>query len=109
MYKNISEKDFPNAMLKKEPSHILLKKLVNELYELDNRAVRKVISEILNQLETENEIIFDSFTPDLTTNEEEEIQSFRFFSHSFTTEPERNKSNRIQSLFSISLTVPLKT
>lgn len=96
------KKDFPDALLNDKPIIFPEERLVNELYELDNRAVRKAISEILNQLETENELLFDSFTLDLTAKEEEqeEIQGVLDFFSSFTTEKKKRiNQTEYESIF----------
>jgi superfamily II DNA or RNA helicase len=68
------KKDFPDALLNGKQIIFPEEKLVNELYELDNRSIRKSISEILTNLEKENEPLYDAFTIDLTEQQEEEVE-----------------------------------
>lgn len=85
------KKDFPDALLNGKQIIFPEEKLVNELYELDNRVIRKAISEILVELEKENEPLYDAFTVDLTAKEEdeEEIKGVMDFFSSFTPEKKR--------------------
>lgn len=85
------KKDFPEATLNGKAIVFPEEKLVNELYELDNRAVRKAISETLTHLKESNENLYDAFTSDLTVEEEdkEEVQGVIDFFSSFT--PEKKK------------------
>lgn len=85
------KKDFPDALLNGKQIIFPEEKLVNELYELDNRAIRKSISDALNDLEKENEALYDSFTLDLTEKQEaqEEVQGVIEFFSSFTTEKKK--------------------
>lgn len=85
------KKDFPDALLNGKQIIFPEEKLVNELYELDNRSIRKAISEILTQLGKVNEPLYDAFTVDLTPQEEdeEEMKGVMDFFSSFT--PEKKK------------------
>ena len=66
-------------------------KLVNELYELDNRSIRKAISEILINLEKENEHYTMSFFLTLPPTEEGELKGVMdfFSSDAFINEKKR--------------------
>lgn len=85
------KKDFPDALLNGKQIIFPEERLVNELYELDNRAIRKSISDALSDLEKENEALYDSFTLDLTEKQEaqEEVQGVIEFFSSFTTEKKK--------------------
>jgi superfamily II DNA or RNA helicase len=66
------KKDFPNALMNGEPIIFPDEQLVNLLYKMDNKQIRKFIGEILHRLEVGNPALFDHFTRDLTPNEEED-------------------------------------
>ncbi len=85
------KKDFPDATLNGDPIIFPEEKLVNELYELDSRSVRKAISESLGELQETNELLYDAFTLDLTPaqEEQEEIKGVIDFFSSFTTEKKK--------------------
>ncbi len=91
------KRDFPDAMLNGKTIIFPEEKLVNELYELDNRAVRKTISEALNQLEKTNEFLYDAFTLDFTVAEEEqqEVEGVIEFFKSFDTQ-KRKRINQAE-------------
>jgi len=96
------KKDFPDATLNGKKIIFPDEQLMNELYELDNKAIRKSISEILSQLEKENELLYDAFTVDLTENEEEreEVQGVLDFFSSFTPEKKKRINQReFESVF----------
>lgn len=91
------KRDFPDAMLNGKTIIFPEEKLVNELYELDNRAIRKTISEALNQLEKTNEVLYDAFTLDLTPVEEDqqEVQGVIDFFKTFDTQ-KRKRINQAE-------------
>ncbi len=91
------KKDFPDALLNGKAIIFPEEKLVNELYELDNRAIRKAISDTLNKLEQTNEQLYDAFTFELTDQEEEqeEIQGVIDFFKSFDTK-KRKRINQTE-------------
>lgn len=96
------KKDFPDALLNGKAIIFPEEKLVNELYELDNRIVRKSISEALSVLERENEPLYDSFTLDLSEKQEvqEDVQGVVEFFSSFTTEnKKRINQAEFESIF----------
>ena len=85
------KKDFPDARLNGKQIIFPNERLVNELYALDNRTIRKTISEVLNELEKENKELYDAFTLDLTPEEEveEEIKGVLDF---FSLSPPKRKN-----------------
>ncbi len=96
------KKDFPDAMLNGKTIIFPEEKLVNELYELDNRAVRKSISETLNHLKESNENLYDAFTSDLTVEEEDKegVQGVMDFFSSFTPEKKKRiNQTEFESIF----------
>ncbi len=68
------KKDFPDATLNGKPIVFPSEVLQNELYELDNKQIRKVISKSLKELSETNIPLYDAFTKDLTVQEEEELE-----------------------------------
>ncbi len=96
------KKDFPDALLNGKKIIFPDEVLINELYELDNRAIRKSISEILSHLEKENEQLYDAFTLDLTEQQEEqeEMQGVLDFFSSITPENKRRiNQTEFESVF----------
>jgi superfamily II DNA or RNA helicase len=96
------KKDFPDATLNGKPIIFPNETLQNELYELDNRQIRKTISESLKDLKKNNLPLFDAFTKDLTQREEEEmeIQGVLDFFNNFETETLKTKNEtEFQSVF----------
>lgn len=91
------KKDFPNALLNGKPIIFPEEQLINELYELDNKEVRKAISEALRSLEKTNHALYDAFTLELSDKEEEqeEIQGVLEFFQTFET-PKRRRINQTE-------------
>lgn len=65
------KKDFPDARLNGEAIIFPEERLENVLYELDSKEVRRAISNMLRALETDNKILYDFFTRELTESDEE--------------------------------------
>lgn len=96
------KKDFPDALLNGKPIIFPEEKLINELYELDNKEVRKAISDTLRSLETINPALYDAFTLELTDKEEEqeEIQGVIEFFQTFETKKrKRINQTEFESVF----------
>jgi len=96
------KKDFPDALLNGEPIIFPEEKLVDEKYELDNKEVRRAISDTLKKLEKTNEPLYDAFTLILSDEEEEEeeIKGVIDFFQSFeTTKRKRINQTEFESVF----------
>jgi ERCC4-related helicase len=96
------KKDFPDATLNGQPIIFPDEVLQNELYELDNKQIRKTISESLKDLKKNNIPLYDAFTKDLTETEEDEmeIQGVLDFFNNFETEKVKTKNEtEFQSVF----------
>lgn len=96
------KKDFPDATLNGQPIIFPEEILQNELYELDNKQIRKTISESLKDLKKNNVPLYDAFTKDLTEKEEDEmeIQGVLDFFNNFETEKVKTKNEtEFQSVF----------
>ena len=96
------KKDFPEATLNGKPIIFPNETLQNELYELDNKQIRKTISESLKDLKKKNVPLYDAFTKDFTQKEEEEmeIQGVLDFFNNFETEKVKTKNEtEFQSVF----------
>jgi len=96
------KKDFPDATLDGKPIIFPEEKLVNELYELDTREVRKAISEILHKLQDSNPFLYDAFTLELTEKEEEkgEVQGVLDFFSAFTSDKKKRiHQEEFESIF----------
>lgn len=65
------KKDFPDATLEGEKIIFPEEDLINVLYELDSKKLRKVISDKLNSLETTNPKLFQFFTVEMSDQDEE--------------------------------------
>ena len=68
------KKDFPDATLNGLPIIFPEETLFNELYELDNKQIRKTITDSLKDLKKNNAPLFDAFTKDLSVKEEDEME-----------------------------------
>jgi superfamily II DNA or RNA helicase len=96
------KKDFPDATLNGKPIIFPNETLFNELYELDNKQIRKVISESLKDLKGNNELLYNAFTKDLTAKQEAEmeLQGVLDFFNNFDTEKVKTKNEtEFQSVF----------
>ena len=96
------KKDFPDATLNGKPIIFPDETLWNELYELDNKQIRKTISESLKELHKNNVPLYDAFTKDLTAKEEWEIeiQGVLEFFNNFEAEKIKTKNaTEFQSVF----------
>ncbi|MBL0047513.1 MAG: DEAD/DEAH box helicase family protein [Bacteroidetes bacterium] len=96
------KKDFPDATLNGKPIIFPDEVLQNELYELDNKQIRKTISESLKELKKNNAPLYDAFTKDLTEKQEDEleIQGVLDFFHNLETDKVKTKNEtEFQSVF----------
>lgn len=96
------KKDFPDATLNGKPIIFPEESLFNELYELDNKQIRKTISESLKELKESNIPLYNAFTKDLTEKQEEEleIQGVLDFFNNFEVEKAKTKNEvEFQSIF----------
>lgn len=96
------KKDFPDATLNGEPIIFPEEVLVNELYELDSRSIRKSISDTMNELKVTNEALYDAFTLELSDKQEDEedVQGVIDFFATFTTErKKRINQTEFESIF----------
>lgn len=96
------KKDFPEATLNGKPIIFPEEVLQNELYELDNKQIRKTISDRLRELMKSNASLYDAFTKDLseTQKEEMELQGVLDFFNNFEIEKVRTKNEKeFQSVF----------
>ena len=64
------KKDFPDATLNGDKIIFPEEKLENVLYELDSKAIRKIISDEIKQLEQSKQNLYKHFTNDLTDDDE---------------------------------------
>ena len=65
------KKDFPDATLEGKKIIFPEENLINVLYELDSKKLRKVISDKLNSLENTNPKLFQFFTVEMSDQDEE--------------------------------------
>lgn len=96
------KKDFPDATLNGKPIIFPEENLCNELYELDNKQIRKVISSSLADLKKNNLPLFHAFTKELTEDEEAEIemQGVLDFFNNFDADKIKSKhETEFQSVF----------
>ena len=96
------KKDFPDATLNGKPIIFPNETLFNELYELDNKQIRKTISESLKDLKKNNAHLYDAFTKDLTEKQESEMELqgvFDFFNNFETEKVKTKNETEFQSVF----------
>jgi superfamily II DNA or RNA helicase len=96
------KKDFPDATLNGKPIIFPNENLFNELYELDNKQIRKTISDSLKDLKTNSEVLYDAFTKDLTAKQETEMELqgvFDFFNNLETEKVKTKNETEFQSVF----------
>lgn len=96
------KKDFPDATLNGKPIIFPNETLFNQLYELDNKQIRKTISESLRDLRKNNEVLYDAFTKDLTEKQEAEMELqgvLDFFNNLETEKVKTKNETEFQSVF----------
>lgn len=96
------KKDFPDATLNGKPIIFPEENLYNELYELDNKQIRKVISSSLADLKRNNLPLYDAFTKDLSEKEEEEMEMqgvLDFFNNFESHKIKTKNETEFQSVF----------
>ncbi len=91
------KKDFPDALLDGEPIIFPEERLENVLYELDSKEVRKAISHELREIEKTNRLLYEFFTLELETSDEEleEKEGVKEF-FKFTDISKRKKINQTE-------------
>ena len=91
------KKDFPDALLNGEPIIFPEERLENVLYELDNKDIRKSISDKLKFLEKTNKTLYDFFTDELseTDEEKEEKEGIQIF-FKYKDSEKRKKANQAE-------------
>ncbi|MGD0281431.1 MAG: helicase-related protein [Dissulfurispiraceae bacterium] len=91
------KKDFPDALLNGETIIFPEERLENVLYELDSKEVRKAISHELREIEKTNRLLYEFFTLELDTSDEEleEKEGVKEF-FKFTDTSKRKKINQTE-------------